>query len=186
MHSKHDELLRNLLCRLARSDQIPTDLSVIEAGWEFRRFLAKVASESREEDWSTEIAGIIGQALVELARSAHTQDDLGRPLHWGTSNRQARDELLGLLADQPGRERAEVLVCWVVLLAVAAEDKRQARDTLLGLLGLLADQVKRGLTQVLVGGVVHLAALAEDKRQARDTLLGLLAEPDNWTSSERW
>ena len=182
MHSKHDELLRNLLCRLARSDQIPTDLSVIEAGWEFRRFLAKVASESREEDWSTEIAGIIGQALVELARSAHTQDDLGRPLHWGTSNRQARDELLGLLADQPGRERAEVLVSWVVLLAVAAEDKRQARDTLLGLLGLLADQVKRGLTQVLVGGVVHLAALAEDKRQARDTLLGLLAEPDNWTS----
>ena len=99
MHPQHDQLLRDLICRAARSDQIPGDLSVIDAGWEFRGLLARVAAESSEADWSPEVAGMIGQARVELARSARS-DDLGGAASWETSNRQAREALLGLLARQ--------------------------------------------------------------------------------------
>src|SRR5208282_1180050 len=52
MHPHHDELLRDLICRAACSGQIPGDLSVIDAGWEFRRFLARIAVQSSEGDWS--------------------------------------------------------------------------------------------------------------------------------------
>ena len=97
MHPQHDQLLRDLICRAASSDQIPGDLSVIDAGWESRGLLARVAAESSEADWSPEVAGMIGQARVELARSGRF-GDLGGAAHWGTSDRQARDALLGLLA----------------------------------------------------------------------------------------
>lgn len=68
LHPQHDQLLRNLLCRAARSDQIP-DLSAIDARLEYRRLLARVASESSEADWSPELAALIGEARVHLARS---------------------------------------------------------------------------------------------------------------------
>ena len=73
MHPQHDQLLRDLICRAASSDQIPRDLSVIDAGWEARGLLARVAAESRETDWSPEASGIIGQARVELVLTVHDQ-----------------------------------------------------------------------------------------------------------------
>ena len=97
MHPQHDQLLRDLICQAASSDHIPGDLSVIDAGWQVRGLLARVAAESSESDWSPEIAGMIGQARVELAQSGRFWD-LGGAAHWGTSDRQARDALLGLLA----------------------------------------------------------------------------------------
>jgi len=97
MHPQRDQLLRDLICRAARSDQIPGDLSVIDAGWQARGLLARVAAESSEADWSPEVAGMIGQARVELARSGRF-GDLGGAGHWGTSDRHARGALLGLLA----------------------------------------------------------------------------------------
>ena len=96
MHPQHDQLVRDLICRAARSDQVPGDLSVIDAVWEFRGLLARVASESGEADWSPEVAGMIGQARVDLARSARI-DDLSGAAPWAASNRQAREALLGLL-----------------------------------------------------------------------------------------
>ena len=86
MHPQHNQLLRDLICRDARSDQIPGDLSVIDGGWEFRRLLARVASESHEADWSPEAAEIIGQARLDLATSR--QDDLRQVVasDWPASN----------------------------------------------------------------------------------------------------
>ena len=60
----------------------------------------------------------------------------------------------------------------MVQLDPTAEDKRQAREALLG---LLAGQTDAEMAGQLVGGVVQLAPTAEDKRQAREALLGLLA-----------
>jgi hypothetical protein len=37
MHPQHDQLVRDLICRAASSDQIPGDLSVLDAGWQARR-----------------------------------------------------------------------------------------------------------------------------------------------------
>ena len=192
MHPQHDQLLRDLICRAARSDQIPGDLSVIDGGWEFRGLLARVAAESSEADWSPEVAGMIGQARVELARSGRI-GDLGGAAHWGTSNRQAREALLGLLARETDRDVAERLVGGVVQLAPTAEDKRQAREALLG---LLASETSSWMAEELAGGVAQLDPTAEDKRQAREALLGLLArETDScggrmaggrrWSSSPR-
>ena len=179
MHPQHDQLLRDLICSAASSDQIPGDLSVIDAGWEFRGLLARVASESSEADWSPEVAGLIGQAREELARSDRT-DDLGGATHWGISNRRAREALLGLLADDTYRWGAEKrLVGGVVQLAATAEDKRQVREALLG---LLADETRYWVAAKLVGGVVQLDPTAEDKRQAREALLGLL--PDHWDAAQ--
>jgi hypothetical protein len=129
-HPQHDQLVRDLICRAARSDQVPGDLSVIDAGWEFRGLLARVASESGEADWSPEVAGMIGQARVDLARSARI-DYLGGAAPWAASNRQARDALLGLLAGHISATAAGRLAAAVAQLATTAEDKRQAREALL-------------------------------------------------------
>ena len=159
MHPQHDQLLRDLVCRAASSDQIPGDLSVIDAGWEFRGLLARVAAESSEADWSPEVAGMIGQARVELAKSGRF-GDLGGAAHWGTSDRQARDALLGLLARETDGWTAERLAGGLAQLDPTAEDKRQARDALLALLaradrhGWPADAARRRLA----GGVAQLDA----------------------------
>ena len=179
MHPQHDQLLRELICRAASSDQIPGDLSVIDAGWEFRGLLARVAAESSEADWSPEVTGMIGQARVELARSGPV-GDLGGAAHWGTSDRQAREALLGQLAGETIGWVAQRLAGVVVQLATAAEDKRQAREALLG---LLAGETDGEVAGELAGAVAQLATAAEDKRQAREALLGLLAgETDSWVA----
>ncbi len=170
-HPQHDQLLRDLICRAASSDQLPRDLSDIDAGWELRGLLARVASESSETDWSPEVAGIIAQARVELARSGRAGDLVGAA-QWVTSNRHASGVLLGLLPDEAGGHAASTeVVNAVVQLALTAEDKRTARDSLLELL--------RGdifNNDDVVNAVVQLAPTAEDKRAVRDSLLGLLAD----------
>ena len=177
MHPQRDQLLRDLICRAASSDHIPGDLSVIDAGWQARGLLARVAAESSEADWSPEIAGMIGQARVELAQSGRF-GDLGGAAHWGTSDRQARDALLGLLARETDSGVAAELAGGLAPLDPTAEDRRQARDALLGLLARETD------SEGPHGWRARLAQLdptAEDRRQARDALLGLLArETDSW------
>jgi hypothetical protein len=171
MHPQYDQLLRELICRAAGSDQIPGDLSVIDAQWEFQGLLARVAAESGEADWSPEVAGMIGQARVELARSGRF-GDLGGAVHWGTSNRQACEALLGLLTSETDGELVASLASGVARLDPTAEDRRQARDALLT---LLAGQTDGWVALGLAGGVVQLDPTAQEKRQARDALLTLLA-----------
>ena len=181
MHPQHDQLLRDLICRAASSDHIPGDLSVIDAGRQARGLLARVAAESSEADWSPEIAGMVGQARVELAQAGRFRD-LGGAAHWGTSNRQARDVLLGLLARTTDSWAAAELASGVAQLDPTAEDKRQARDVLLG---LLARTTNSQGAERLAGGVAQLDPTAKDKRQARDVLLGLLARTTNSHGAER-
>ena len=176
MHPHHDQLLRALVRRTTTSDQIPEDLSVLDADWEFRTLLARVATESTDADWSPEIARMIARARLELARSYHT-DNLGGAAFWETSNRQACDTLLGLV-DGPYVQRS---VAALAELAPTAEDKRLARNALLELLA----NPWRGLGAFWVGGVVRLAPTAGDKRQAREALLGLLADKTRHPGRER-
>lgn len=168
-HPERDRLLRALICRAAQSGQLPEDLSVIDGGQEFRELLVRIAAESREADWSPQLAEMIGQARVGLTRSGRT-DDLGGTAHWPTSNRQAREGLFRLLADGPHSFRARELVDLVVQLAPAPEDKRHAREALLR---LLADQKESLLTE-LARGVRLLDPTPGDLRAAREALLGLL------------
>ena len=196
MHPGRDQVLRDLMRRAARSDQVPADLSVIDAMGEFRRFLARVASHSSERDWSPEAAGMIGQARVELARSSRI-GDLGGGAHWETSSHQGCAALLKLLDTQIDRLAARwldpqamlsstfgagalglahrvdpALVDSVAELAASAEDKRQVRQRLLM---LLRTETSGPAAEQLARRVAELEPAAEDKRQAAGALLRVLA-----------
>ncbi|GEM_PF-1937643 len=181
MHPLHDQLLRDLICRAACSDQIPGDLSVIDAAWEFRGFLARVAVESGEPDWSPEVAEMIGRARVELARSGRLGDLGGAPL-WGASNRRAREVLRGLLTRQTDGRTAAQLATGLLQLAGTEEEKHQAREVLLG---LLTRQTDGRTAAQLATGLAQLAGTEEEKPQAREVLLRLLTrQTDGWAAAE--
>ena len=169
MHPQRDQVLRDLIRRAARSAEIPADMSVIDAGCEFRRFLAQVAGESRETDWSRDTARIIGQARVELAWSSSA--DIPGVAFWWTSNRQARRALLRRLAKESDSKVASELADRVVRLDPTDQDKRQARCTLLQ---RLTNETVGSVIKVLADRLAQLDPTDQDKRQARDALLQLL------------
>ena len=167
MNEEHDKLLRDLLCRAARSDEIPGDLSVIDAGGEVCKLLARVASESQEGDWSPEVAEIIGQARVELAESGAVYD-LGAAVQWPASNRQVRHALLRRLSDNINGREAVWLTVTLTQLEPTPDDKRQAIDALLSqITGANDDSDVDELTSALI----QLEPTPDDKRQAIDALL---------------
>jgi hypothetical protein len=175
MHPARDQLVRDLICRAASTDRIPADLSVVDAGWQFRRFLARVAAESGEVDWSPEVAEIIGQARVELALSCRF-DGLGEATSWRSWNRRARDALLGLLADQTDGWWAGLLATGVVQLAPTAEDRHEACSALLR---LIFGGVPTSVAGPLASAVADLGPTAEDRRRVRAVLVRALARQTN-------
>ena len=58
-------------------DQIPGDLSVIDAGWGVPRTRLRAAAESSEADWSPEVAGRSSVSPGGPARSARFTDLTG-------------------------------------------------------------------------------------------------------------
>ena len=174
MHPQRDQLLQTLISQASRADQIPGDLSVIDAGGEFRRFLARAAAESSEDAWRPEIAAIIGQARIDMARSGD-MSGLGWAVHWETSNRQARDELITQLAGQADARTAAELAGRLIQLNPTTEDSSQARQVLVGLLARLTSWPAGDL----VDAVVRLAVAADDEQQARQALSELMNSQDN-------
>jgi hypothetical protein len=177
MHPQRDRLLQSVICRAARSRQIPGDLSVIDAGWEVRRLLVRVAAESSEADWSPALAGLISQARVELTGSARI-DRLGQAAHWRSSNRKVCETLLELLAKGTYNwaELPERLVSGIVHVATNAAEQRQTREELLKLLSSMRASSLRLIEREILAGLAQLKPTAEDKRRARKALLGSLAE----------
>ena len=170
MHPERDQLLRDLICRAARYGSVPGDLSVIDAGWEFQRLLARIAAESSEADWSPEVAEMIGRARVELASQARTSTPwAAHP--WGVSNHRVRKALLARLDDESSGWIAERLAASLVQFATSAEDKQQTRDALLT---RLSRQTRGEVATQLVSAIAHLDPTPEDKRHARGALLALL------------
>ena len=80
MHPQRDQVLKDLICRMTGSDQLRADLAAIDGCWEIRRFLARVAQESGEGDWSPEAAEMIGQARLDLATSRQTTSTRSWPV----------------------------------------------------------------------------------------------------------
>jgi hypothetical protein len=171
MHKERDEVLQALLCRASRSADIPGDLSVIDAGGEMRRLLARVAAESKESDWSPVTASIIGQAQVGLVRSG-VASTIGQAVPWESSRREARDVLLRQLADATGGQAAIDLAGRLAQLDPTDQDKRQAREALLH---LLTGVTNKWTARSLADWVTQLAATDQDRQQARSILLHTLA-----------
>jgi NACHT domain len=175
MHPRNDQLLRKLIHLAADSELIANDLSAIDAGWEFRRLLARVASESNSNDWSPEMAELISQARIELALSGHT-DNLTGTASWESSNSRIRQALLGLLDGQNSTEVAIRVVEGLIRLTLTEEDKRRVSEVLLRLLTLEADGYKAAR---LARAMVPLVTAQEDKRRATAALLSLMTNQAN-------
>ena len=185
MHPQCDQLLRELICQAARSQQLPEDLSVIDAGWDFRGLLARVVAESSETDWSPGIAEMISSARLDLARSGRI-DALGGSALWARSNRLILDALLQMLAEPGNGWAVGRLVAGVVQLATTAPGKRHACHVLIGLLPCRGSSYEAArFAGKVISGVVQLAPGAEDKRKIRSALLALLSgESDIWVADE--
>lgn len=170
MHRQSDQLLRELLCRAARSDQPPDDLSAIDSSGTVRQFLARVAAESSETDWSPEMRSKIEQARLELAQSGRVSD-LGAATCWPVSDRQVCQALLASLAGSISTSTAVGLLAGVHQLRPTEEEKRHARQALLR---LLARKDHDHEASGLVRWLFPLDATPDDRRQARQIMLGLL------------
>lgn len=176
MSPEHDQLLRNLIRRAARSGHVPPDLSVIDARWEFGCLLTRVAAETSDADWSPELASLIGHAREDLARSPRIAEL--PPARWATSNRQARAALLGLLGDQTDSTSAIQLVDGLLKLDPTADDKYQAVDSLVR---LFAVEESGREAMGLLRAVLRLAATAEERNSIGEALLRILAvETSTW------
>ena len=187
-HPERNQLLRKLLCRAANADEIPADISVIDGVGELRVLLARIATESRQADWSPELASIIGKARVELALSGRTVE-LGWAPSWTASNDQIRETLLALLngpvnGEIDGNPRAAVLEIMreAVRLVSSPEEQRGAREALLR---LLVSQADARTADLLADGLAELAPTAEDQRKACGALLRMLSGSLNWLEAVR-
>jgi hypothetical protein len=173
LHPERDRLLRELIGRATGTGPLPGDLAALDAGGEFRRFLARTACQSREADWSPDVAQLIGRARMDLIQAGQ-MDDVGWAVHWETSNAQARAKLLAQLPGQAAGRDAAQLAVRLIQLNPTADDARQACQVLAGLLaertGFLPGQV--------VDVMVRLAVAAQVEQDARDTLLSFVTSPD--------
>ena len=169
-HPQRDQLLHDLICRAARSDHIPSDLSVIDAWWEFRGLLARIAAESSQAAWSPRLAALIHEARVELARRGPI-GSLIPAAHWKTSNALAREVLLWRLNHQTHSYFAAHLAGEVAYLDPTPDERRAACTALLE--RMIHETNSWHITH-LVSRVVQLSATAEEKREERGKLLQLL------------
>ena len=172
MHPQRDQVLKGLIRRITGAEEFPADLAPIDGCWEIRRFLAQVAQESDEADWSAEAAEIIGQARLDLATSGSGNLRQVVTDNWPTSSRLILEPVLGLLARKAYRFRAAELADAVTRLAATAEDRERAREALLA---QLAREAEPWRARQLADAVAGLDPTAEDRERAREALLARLA-----------
>jgi hypothetical protein len=193
MHPDRDHILKKLLERLTGRAELNAELSAVDSCGEVRRFLARVALESSENDWSAEASGIIGRARMDLVAAGNLEYVPQAALSWANSNGSIREALLSLLAreadiDEADSYRALKLAEAVVVLDPTEQEREQARKDLLK---LLRRDYEYGWEDVramyawpawhLVEALAVLDATDEERAQARRALLRFLArETDDW------
>ena len=181
MHPQRDQVLQEVLCRVAHSEQIPQDLALIDGCRELRRFLARVATESSESDWTSESATIISRARLDLAAEGFFGDIRAAP-GWENSDRPIRQLLSAQLARENNGRRMRDLARALAGLAPGTVEREQAGQALVALLARESDPWKvRDLARALAG----LAPGTVEREQAGQALVALLArESDPWTARD--
>ena len=188
-------LLRVLIHRAAKSESMPDDLSAIDASWEFRRLLARIAANSNEADWPTELAGLISQARADLAGHGDTSE-LAEADSWAASSRRSRDALLRRLTASIGKpairtidlhldigsitinEKADSHILDAVRVA-ATESGQAAGEAKKTVCEYVYRELRRTVSEGLVDSVVQLGMLAGDKRGTLESLLRLLVSQNS-------
>jgi hypothetical protein len=169
MHAEPAAVLRALLCRVSRSHQVPRDLPVIDAGGAVRKLLARVAAESGEADWPAELAEIIGQSRVALARRG-IFSDWTAATRWPVSDRHVCAALLDRLTAPDSGEDTWWLAQGLAQLDPTSADQHRAREALLHYLGL---ETEPAIAARMASALAELDPTDDDKQQARERLLEL-------------
>jgi hypothetical protein len=173
-----DALLRALILRAARAERIPSDISIIDGTYEFRAFLARLATQSDDTDWSEEMARIIGDARVALARDLRLTPVVASA-HWAESNERARAALMTTLRERGKELRGASIHQWghaLVRLGGSPDERASARAALLQLVATRTEGHLEMGSQVagdLLDELVRLGPTRAEEMQARQILGGL-------------
>jgi hypothetical protein len=202
MHPDREEVLNGVMRHITGSRRLPVDLSVIDGCWEIRRFLARVAQESSETDWSPEAATMIARArqdiaLVDLPRGApngvRLHGEQMKGIHeitargWPSSNSVILESLFQMLdsvmrdSDASGSE-TQILAGILAPLALTSGSQARTRGTLLRML-TRHDRADEWKIQCLAKALTELDAPARDRMQASEILLRRLPDAVLWKAS---
>ena len=169
MHPQRDQVLKELISGVTRSDQLPADLAAIDGCWEFRRFLARMAQESSESDWPPWAAAIIGQARIDLVMSRQRDNLQVVASDWPTSNGPIIESLL-TIETGPGESALPSKV--LAQLDLGTQERARAREALLTRLANVTDPWSaRDLAQALA----RLDPTMRERSRAVEFLLAPLA-----------
>jgi hypothetical protein len=167
MHPQREQVLQHLIRNATRSDQGLADISAIDTSWEFRRFLALVASESSPADWTPQSADVIGQARSDLAKAGRIES-IDMAAHWEKSNREVKESLTDLIAQGELDEDKDIAQA-MARLAVTEDERNRARTTLLSFLrqgNVIIDDCR-----LLAEAVIQLGCTPVELRVARLAML---------------
>ena len=178
MHPQRDEVLKVLISQAANGDWLSTDLAGIDGCWEIRRFLARVAQESSQTDWSPEAAQVIGQALLKLAtleqspRTPITKvpfDNLREvtAYEWPSWNRLIITALLRQLVGAAATFEDSSLQNAVARLAAMAPDREETLVMLLEALPKIGHKIEANMLEA----IIKLGVTTEEKAQILKILL---------------
>ena len=166
-HPDRDQVLRALIRRITADGGSGTDLSAVDGCWEIRRFLARVASESGQDDWPSWASELITQARTDLAVSGHgsfgasTRD-------WPGADRRIAQAVLARLDGETSGYDACRLVRAVRGLNPTGQEIQTVREILLRMLTSGTDSSARDELGYMIS---ELGATAEERALARAALI---------------
>ena len=198
MHPQRSQVLKFLIREVTKN----APLAAVDGCWEVRRFLARIAQESAEDDWSLEAAELIGQARQDLVISRPYNILQTMASDWPTSNRLILQLVLRLLTGdttaptatewimeanaepwQPGSDHLfplwepfSPLTQAVIKLATTDEDRAKVGQALLS---LLVSRVVSPHEVWLRQAVAMFATTSASQAKAREKLLSLLVDETN-------
>jgi hypothetical protein len=169
MHPQRDQVLADLICRAARAPSTPANLDGIDGCWELRRFLARVALESREADWTAESAAIISRARVDVTVNGRLE--MQAAPGWPTADRELQRLCLNDLDDDTLTAEGVIAIA-DILGKTNAEPHALARARAVTLSWL--EMVTPNSTRYMTWALQQLRPEPDDLARARGYILNLL------------
>lgn len=168
MHPQRDHVLMDLIGLVTGGNRVCGDIAAIDGCWEIRRFLARVAAESQEVDWSPDAYALISKARMDFATSGQESIHLVEASDWLSSNAMIIQVLLGQLEGKPSPNFAHRLANTLTRLNPATQDRGRAR---IALCRLIADNRYTDTAPQLAYAFEMLGPTPGERAQARAALI---------------
>jgi len=172
LHPHRDEVLTHLMGRLTSRD-FSGGLAAFDGCREIRRFLAKVARESAETDWSPQAAAVITLARYELIDSPDVE--WVSASGWRRGSSVLADGLLDRLEAELGNARThdlDMIVRALIRVGITPEQ----RDRFRALVGKCLAMAEDVVVSLLFGFLAAVFSALEPSARERATVRGLLLE----------